>query len=77
MCLTNELKIYLKLNTYSAIPTPLDENNPNYEKGEFRMILQLVKKLPNGRQIKQEVSCHQLHKNFHTKQPFHTIININ
>ncbi|RMX44573.1 hypothetical protein pdam_00002748 [Pocillopora damicornis] len=38
-----------------AIPTPMDENNPNLEKGEFRIIQQLVKNLPNGTQIKHEV----------------------
>lgn len=42
----------------SAIPTPMDENNPNLEKGEFRIIQQLVKNLPNGTQIKHEV-CFQ------------------
>jgi hypothetical protein len=33
----------------------MDENNPSYEKGEFRLIQQLVKSLPNGLKIKQEV----------------------
>ena len=39
----------------SSIPLPVDENNPNYEKGEFHLIQQLVKSLPNGTQVKQEV----------------------
>ena len=38
-----------------AIPLPVNENNPNLEKGEFRLIQQLVKNLPNGRKIKNEV----------------------
>ena len=33
----------------------MDESNPNYEKGEFRLIQQLIKSLPNGLKIKQEV----------------------
>ncbi|XP_073241646.1 paladin-like isoform X3 [Porites lutea] len=38
-----------------TIPLPVDENKPNLERGEFRLIQQLVKNLPNGRQIKHEV----------------------
>ncbi|KAJ7379134.1 Paladin [Desmophyllum pertusum] len=38
-----------------TIPLPVNENNPNLEKGEFRLIQQLVKNLPSGRQIKHEV----------------------
>jgi len=34
---------------------PVDENNPNLERGEFRIIQQLVKYLPGGKKIKQEV----------------------
>ncbi|XP_031574791.1 paladin-like isoform X3 [Actinia tenebrosa] len=41
--------------TSSMDPIAMDENNPNYEKGEFRLIQQLVKSLPNGLKIKQEV----------------------
>ncbi|KAK3755838.1 hypothetical protein QZH41_013379 [Actinostola sp. cb2023] len=39
----------------SQDPSPMDESNPNYEKGEFRLIQQLIKSLPNGLKIKQEV----------------------
>ena len=53
--------IYVEITLFfpSAIPMPMDENNPNLEKGEFRIIQQLVKNLPNGTQIKHEV-CFQL-----------------
>lgn len=36
-------------------PLALNENNPNLERGEFRIIQHLIKNLPNGRLIKQEV----------------------
>ena len=39
----------------SHIPMPVDENNPNLERGEFRIIQQLVKYLPGGKKIKKEV----------------------
>ena len=47
--------VFVLISYFSAIPIPVDENNPNYEKGEFRLIHHLVKSLPNGAQIKQEV----------------------
>ena len=40
---------------------PVDENNPNLERGEFRIIQQLVKYLPGGKKIKQEV-CQVIRK---------------
>ncbi|XP_068744690.1 paladin-like isoform X1 [Montipora capricornis] len=36
-------------------PLPSNENNPDLEKGEFRVIQQLIKYLPNGKRIKHEV----------------------
>ncbi|XP_032236615.2 paladin isoform X3 [Nematostella vectensis] len=41
----------------NTIPVLIDENRPNYEKGEFRIIQQLVRNLPNGSQVKQEVDA--------------------
>lgn len=38
-----------------STPLALNENNPNLERGEFRIIQRLIKSLPNGRLIKQEV----------------------
>ncbi|XP_074608915.1 paladin-like isoform X1 [Acropora palmata] len=38
-----------------STPLALNENNPNLERGEFRIIQHLIKSLPNGRLIKQEV----------------------